>query len=197
MFPIDKFLLATSIILCLQHPIDQNSTTADLVKFLVAYTFCFQFENCHFSSNTFTVHTIVSHKINSYTLNFQRCNICKISWRFLHLREMSLSGARKNVNGFQSFKVFQRAFFVNMIKVEKSPKVVKQAKQDKYVVKVRGLQNTQRITRWCGSSWVYNVKQIWALQSPLPLPVIAWSPPHPPVPLFVSKLRTQFVSQTT
>ena len=43
---------------------------------------------------------------------------------FLQLIEMGLSGARQNVNGFQSFKSFSKTF-VNMIKVEKSPKLVK------------------------------------------------------------------------
>ncbi len=54
---------------------------------------------------------------------------------------MGLFGARQNVNGFQSLKSFSKSF-VNMIKVEKSPKLVK-GKEDKYVVKVGGLQNTR------------------------------------------------------
>ena len=71
---------------------------------------------------------------------------------FLHLIEMVLSGARQNVNGFQSFKSFSKSF-VNRIKVEKSRQLVK-AKKDKYVVKVQGLQNTysKNILTWYGST---------------------------------------------
>ena len=59
-----------------------------------------------------------------YTFYYFSANKKYPLFSILQLIEMGLSGARQNVNGFQSFKSFSKTF-VNMIKVEKSPKLVK------------------------------------------------------------------------